>query len=843
MASRFLRSIAARVVDIKPAERAISLFLFSYFFLITAPYYIIKPLRNASFLDRLSDEKLPLAYLLTAVIMGFIVNLHSRLQVKLPRHVLISSSVLFFFSNIFAFWLLFRTDWKWVPTVFWVWANIFAVVLVTQFWILFNDIFNPREAKRLIGFVGSGGLLGSICGSVLAGSLAKTKFFDYLLLLAAGILGLGIVAVYGIFRRQRLRKAAPEKEEAEAEVQAKSAPAAKVGFRDAFNTTRQSRYLLLLAGIMLATWMVSTLIDFQFNSIVKRQVVEGEKNLTAFFGFFNAGTMAFAFLLQLLLTSRIIQLLRIRLTLLIYPLALLFCSTGIGLVAYAILLPAILIKASDKSLAYSLNQSVRELLYIPISPEQKYKSKIFIDMFLNRFAKGLGAVVLMVLIAIFGKGTDWAIRSISVATIICIFGWIVLNLRVRHEYNNMVKGRLELKYERADHLVGKKLDVDYAKLVFDTIESKNRSSVLYAMHLFDLIRRDQLTPEVKKLISYQADGVRAASLGTLIEQGETCLGPELDDSLPDEVLKKEVLEIVSLGVYQEVMKDYLDKSLQDSGPGNEVARMEAAKSIGLMDPNAPLVEKLADLLGDESIEVTRYAMQSAAQLQRKEDVPVLVWRLRHPVLRADAADALFKFGGRIVGTLADFLADKSEHPEVRTSAASLLARIGTQEAADFLSWQLAEGEEGLNFAVIDALDRIRTGHPEIRFDPEAIKAEIMRETRAYCRYFVKSYSDLEKSDTVLRWEKTRESALWNILQLLGLVYSHEDMAKVYQNLRAGTKNSVAYAVELLDNLLEKDMRDAVFPLVEDLPPDEKLRRCRHLLGNSGEEKGGGRHDE
>jgi ATP/ADP translocase len=842
VATRRLRSIAARVVDIKPAERAISLFLFSYFFLITAPYYIIKPLRNASYLDRLSDEKLPLAYLLTAVIMGFIVNLHSRLQVRLPRHVLIVASVVFFFFNILAFWLLFRTDWKWVPTLFWVWANIFAVVLVTQFWILFNDIFNPREAKRLIGFVGSGGLLGAICGSVLAGSLARTRFFDHLLLLAAGMLGLGIVAVYGIFRWQRRRKAAPEKAKAEAEAPAKSAAAAKVGFRDAFNTTRQSRYLMLLAGIMLATWVVSTLIDFQFNSVVSRQVEE-ERNLASFFGYFNAGTMAFAFLLQLLLTGRIIQLLRIRLTLLVYPLALLLCSTGIGLVVYASLIPAILIKASDKGLAYSLNQSVRELLYIPISPEQKYKSKIFIDMFLNRFAKGLGAIILLVLLAIFGKGTDMAIRSISVATIICISGWIALNLRVWNEYNNMVKGRLELKYERADHFVDKKLDVEYAKLVFDTIESKNKSSVLYAMHLFDLIRRDQLTPEIKKLISCQADGVRAASLGTLIEQGETCLGPELDNWLPEEVLKKEVQEIVSLDVYQEVMKGYLDKALQGSGPGNEVARMEAAKSIGLMEPNAPLVEKLDDLLGDESVEVSRYAMQSAAQLQRKEDVPALVWRLRHPVLRADAADALFKFGGRIVGTLADFLADKSEHLEVRTSVASALARIGTQEAADFLSWQLAEGEEELNPAVIDALDRIRTGHPDIRFDQGTIKSEIRREARAYCRNFVRLYAGLKKSDTVLRWEKTRESALWNILQLLGLIYSHEDMAKVYQNLKAGTKNSVAYAIELLDNLLERDMREAVFPLVEDLPPEEKLRRCRHLLGNSGAERGGGRHDE
>jgi len=176
MAKNRLHFALSSVVDIKSGEVAVSFFFFFYFFLITAPYYIIKPIRNASYLDRLGDERLPLAYLLTAIIMGLIVNLHSRLQVRLPRHRLVISSLVFFLSNISLFWWLFQRDWAWVPTVFWVWANIFAVVLVTQFWILVNDVFNPREAKRLIGFIGSGGILGAILGSLLAGILARTDF-------------------------------------------------------------------------------------------------------------------------------------------------------------------------------------------------------------------------------------------------------------------------------------------------------------------------------------------------------------------------------------------------------------------------------------------------------------------------------------------------------------------------------------------------------------------------------------------------------------------------------------------------------------------------------------------
>jgi AAA family ATP:ADP antiporter len=832
MANSRRRPILSRVVEFKPGEAAVACFFFLYFFLITAPYYVIKPLRNASYLDQLGDERLPLAYFLTAILMGFIVNFHSRLQVRLSRKTLIISSLLFFFLNICLFWWLFQQKWSWVPVVFWVWANIFAIVLVTQFWMLVNDVFNPREARRLIGFIGSGGQLGAILGGLLVGALARTKAFSALLLLAAAMLSLAMLAVLRIFNWQMKRQLAEEKKTAKQEERAGAT--AEVGFRDALDTTRKSVYLKLLAGIMLATLIVSTLIDWQFNSVVGTRVAGGS-SLASFFGYFNAGTMAFAFLFQLLLTSPIIRRFGIGLTLLFYPLILLFGSAGIGIVVYASIVPAILIKASDKSLAYSLNQSVRELLYIPISPEQKYKSKIFIDMFVNRFAKGLGAVILWLLLASFPKTT--AIRVISLAVIGVIAVWTYLNLRGGREYANLVKEKLELKWEPGDKLVAEKMDVDFTKLVFDTLESKNRSSVLYALHLFDLIRQDKLTPEVRKLISYKADEVRAASLGTLFEQAEIGLGPAGQDELSEDVLKKEVAEIMALDVYQEVLKSYLDKTLEDKSEASTLARMEAAKALGMMDRRAPAAEKLADLLEDDSIEVSRYAIESAAHLKRKEDVPSIICKLKNPVLREDASNALIKYGPKIAGTLADYLVDRAEVREVRQAMPGILARIGTQEAADFLSLELAGAEGELAAEMIDALDRIRTENPQVRFSGGTIRLRIFKEVKSYCQDLVSAVEEEargERKEAGLKQEKQQAEYIWNIFKLLGLIYPHQDMVKAYQNLKTGTKDSVAYALELLDNVLEKDIRDAIFPVVEDLPVEERARRCRLLLDSLSE---------
>jgi hypothetical protein len=65
--------------------------------------------------------------------------------------------------------------------------------------------------------------------------------------------------------------------------------------------------------------------------------------------------------------------------------------------------------------------------------------------------------------------------------------------------------------------------------------------------------------------------------------------------------------------------------------------------------------------------------------------------------------------------------------------------------------------------------------------------------------------------------------------LLGLIYSPEDIARALQNYSEGTKRAVDYALELLENVLSKDLKDAVLPVLEDAPVEEKSRSGRRIL--------------
>jgi AAA family ATP:ADP antiporter len=843
MARRRLYRILSRVVEIKPGEEVIALSLFFYFFFITAPYGFIKPLRNANFLNTLGAIKLPLAYLATAIFVGIIVNFHSKLQVRLSRPFLIIFSLMFFTVTCLIFWLLFpwaSSSLKWggyVFFIFWVWANTFIAVLNAQFWITVNDVFNPREAKRLIGFFVSGGILGGIVGYTIEGYLAKRIELHHLLLIAAGMLVICVFIVFLTFIHKQRKKDVPKTDKESREIPR------RLNFKACFDTVKSNYYLRLLAAVMAITIAVSTLIDFQYNSVIKVRYSEVE-GMASFFGYFNAIVLILPFFLSILLTSNIIRRLGIRATLLLFPLILLACSVGIGV--FPLFLGglfgfAMLIKGMDKSLSFSINQSVRELLYIPVSPELKYKAKIFIDMFLNRFAKGIGAVVLLAVTLVAGhfyggkivaSNIDKYTTIVSIITIVFIIAWIVLNLKVSKEYANTVKQKLQLKWDRADKRVAEQVDVDYTKLIFDTIESRDRSSVLYAMHIFDLIKQDRLTPEIKKLISYKSDEVKASSLGPLIESELTPLIPEPDDAYTEDVLEKEIGEILSLDVYQEVMKSYMEKALKDESLESETARMEMAKAIGMMESDSPLTQKLEDLLWDESPDVSRYALESAAKLKKKEYVPALIRKFANPVTMEDARTALGKFGAKIVGALADYLSDPDENIELRRGSASVLARLGSQDAVDFLSWELMEGSGDIDSEVIDAMDRIRSEKPDIQFKTKHIKKKTIQEIRNHCQDILEFHNLKRKSreeKKIIHLERKFTESLMNIFKLLGLVYPREDIAKAYQNIRTGTKDSVAYAIELLDNILEKEMRDAVIPLIEDISLEERVKRCLHIM--------------
>jgi len=593
-----LYKLISRLVDIRAGEVTIAILLFAFFFLITAPHTIIKALRYTNLLKKVGSQGLPLAYLLAAVVTCFVVILHTKIQFRISNQLLIIFSLVFFIITGFLFLAFLKTGGKTLSYLYWIWASVLIVVLMTHFGLTITEIFNPRQARRLIGFCGSGGILGGMLGGFGASFLTKAHLGQFLLPLACGLLFVCIFVVNAIFRFQKKRK--PSTANAQKIIQKSQ----KVGFIDSFNVVRKNHYFVLIAAIVIVTSIIATFIDFQFSSKVETHFLFAmppmeEEAMQAFFGLFFGGLTTVAFFLQLLLTSNFLRNFGVRFTLLLAPIVLMFGS--IGIIVGGLTLPLVIfIKGSDESLAFSLNQSVREILYIPVPWNLRYKARPFIDMFINRFAKVLAAILLFI------AGILSAVKEVPYISpikdpklaeylawgvIAFILLWAILNFRIHKEYGSMLKQIIPFKWIRAEKSMEEGFDIDYTKKVLDTLESRNRSSALYAMHLFDLLEKDKLTPEIKKMISQKVNEVKVTSMTDLFNAEGATWFPDIDDDISQEVFITNIREIMSLEAYQRLMNIHVERGMEENKL-SEIDRMELAKAIGMMDPKAALVKNL-----------------------------------------------------------------------------------------------------------------------------------------------------------------------------------------------------------------------------------------------------------
>jgi ATP/ADP translocase/HEAT repeat protein len=816
-----VHKVLSLVGDIRRDELATSFFMFFTFYLITMSAYIIKPVKISLFLEWLSLENLPWAYLLTALLIGFIVTLNTRLLNSMNRKLYVSSSFVVFIASFIAFWWLFRFNWKWLALIFWFWADVFTATSVTQFWILVHDTYKPRQAKRLIGFLVSGGLLGGISGALLASLLAKIIRTEDLLLICPFLLliSLGLVVLP---RGSRIQQGKDERKRVKVDEED------KVSYRKSFQMFAQNRHLVVLSGIIASAIIVTTLIDFQFNSVVKQNFVELSQR-TAFLGTFFTILLVFSFSLHVLTTNRILKNFGIQTAILISPIILLIGSVAVFFVPIMVLFYLVVfLKGADKSLAHSLSLSVRELLYIPVAPDIKYKAKVFIDMFVNKLARGFAAVLLLVGVILF----RFEVKQISFLVIFIVLLWMGLNWRVTKEYMGIVKKNLQIKWHDADRFISDRIDLDMTKLVFDTLQNKQRSSVLYAMNVFDLIKSEKLSPELRTIISSKCYEIRASSMDSLLDLDGEALLPEMDDAIEEEHIDTQIKEIMSLDVYQELMKEEIGKIVQLEGEGADVAKMEAAKVIGMMDPSPLFLPYLTKLLKDDSPDVLRYALESAGKLNKREFVPAIISHLKNPAVGRVAGRALVEFGENILGTLKDYLADNDEEVLTRKAIPDIMFRIGTQRAADLMAMEMKKRSDQIESELIEALFKLRTKSPNIQFSRRYVEPELLFVIKKCYLILIEMHdlmSDKRKANLVSDLENSLARSLKHVFELLSLIFPYEDILLAYQNISTGTKKAVDYSVELLDNILPKEWKDFLFPLIEDMSFEDKVRRCRKMI--------------
>lgn len=408
--------------DVRPGEGTTAVILTANVFLLLSAYYVIKPVREALILTGGGAEVKSYASAGQAILLLALVPLYGLLADHLPRRRLLTVVTAFFIACLIGFWALARAKAP-VGVPFFLWVGIFNLMVVAQFWSFANDLYSKDQGERLFPIVAFGGSLGAVGGSFLTSKLIPLLGVPELLLVAAAFLGLGAVLTQWADRRERqrneaalpLRLTTAELPAATGEYEVlNTAEGVKVtvsvaggakGRRGTFQLVFGDHYLLLIAALMLVLNWVNTTGEYILSRTVAAAAADAVARGTsgglaapeyigAFYSRFFFVVNVVGVLLQLFVVSRLIRFLGVQVAVMVLP-----CIAAVGytFLAFAPVLAVVRwVKTAENATDYSLQNTVRNVLFLPTSRDQKYKAKQAIDSFFVRAGDVLSALLIYV---------------------------------------------------------------------------------------------------------------------------------------------------------------------------------------------------------------------------------------------------------------------------------------------------------------------------------------------------------------------------------------------------------------------------------------------------------------
>ena len=271
-----------------------------------------------------------------------------------------------------------------------------------------------------------------------------------------------------------------------------------------------------------------------------------------------------------------------------------------------------------------------------------------------------------------------------------------------------------------------------------------------------------------------------------------------------------------------------------AGVPDKNKRVMAAVAVGVRGDGETKV--LHKLLQDPEPDVVREAAQTAAKLQNRMYLDSLLRLLTSARTRGIGIEALTAYGDRIAGTLADVLLDTTTPVAVRRQIPRVLKNIPTQRSVDALFQAYDEPDLSVRTAALRALGAIREKPSKLNFGRESLQQHISREAKYYYETAASLYAFRDKHDTpaarllAATLEDRLRRTLERLFRLLGLKYPPKEMHAAYLALNRKKTDEYTAAIEFLDNVLERESKRMVLPLLDEEAQDRAERtrpvRCR-----------------
>lgn len=405
-----IHALLSRIVHVERNEIAALVLSFAYFFLVLAAYYIIRPVRDEMGVA-VGRDHLQTLFVAVFFVMLAAVPVYGWVTSHFSKRLIVPLVYGFFIANLLAFWTVLSGDGRTpaVASVFFIWASVFNLFVVSLFWIVMSDIYESDQAKRLYGFIAAGGSAGALAGPVITQSFVRMIGPDNLLLVSALLLSLAL-AVAMILRRIAPRRANESSSES---------PVGKDILAGAVRVWK-SPFLFRIALWILLGNLVSTFFYLEQSRIVGATLADRTARVELL-SRLDLAVSVMTILLQVFITGRLLERFGVGIAAATLPA---WCAIGlIGLAISPTLLVIVSIMAVERAVAFAFASPAVKVLYTVVEPEEKYKAQNFIDTVVYRGGDAASGWIFNTL----GKGLGLAGGIVALTALPAALAWLYLS--------------------------------------------------------------------------------------------------------------------------------------------------------------------------------------------------------------------------------------------------------------------------------------------------------------------------------------------------------------------------------------------------------------------------------
>jgi ATP/ADP translocase len=778
-------------------------------------------------------------FVITAIVMTIIITIYNKINKKINLStIVLSCLVLFILSLVFLQFNLhitFRGKPILIPVLF-VWMDIVCTIPMIQFWTIAGQFFGPREAKRLFGVIGGGGSLAPMVAGMSLKPFIGKFGTDELLFVVAGLLGLVLLLVPIAMRfRQKI---------SQNQMDQQSQPKQKKVFNP---------YLKSIAIVIGLSSIVSLLVDYQFKMIASTTLTD-EASLASFFGSFFAAAGFLMLIIQFGFTGKILTRFGMLIGLLILPIALMLGASAILLAP--VLWAGTFAKFADQTIKFTVNQSVWEILWLPVPPHRKKIGRPMVTGSITAIMIGVGGLITFIL-------TKYIpLQFLSIISIGALSLWIWTSFRLKKQYVAELQNAVEKRQLNFDELT---LDVTDSALV-DTIQKAlDVEDTNQQLFVLDLVKDIPLSPwkrTIREMFKTGSFEVQSAILFLTIDDEDVIPNEEIISAFKQGGLLGNKAAVVAGHRKLEELTSDLESRLSSENPDESAA---AAAALLTLDSGntTKAISILQNQIHGPDPYTTTVALQSLIEAPDLISADQISQLLSHDSVdvRAAALD-LIQSGGE--KSLLPFIVENLADSKTVLKARSALKHFDETEAISALAEKSRSGiPEDLSCAILNTLkhypgagsamvtsEMMDRSNPQIYREsvdtllsiarntplPNALLEDLEDETRfiaelAYQHSIALDFFHDDSKSSLMEDHLNHKLALLRpVLLKLGVLDQPETRVETYiHTLQSNDSGRLGFVLELLEQIFTVEEREIINPLIEPMDISDRVLIGRNFF--------------